>query len=367
MLLEFSIENFRCYKEKTTFDFKKITAIFGNNASGKTNMLNALSYTLKTIKEFSKIDDYPPLYKPNDKTKPVTISLKFSDKEKNEFLYELSVKEKLVLREKYEVLKFKDLENHIIFTRDNQNIKFKKLFKHNEEKDIKNIINILMLPNNTFASFIFSTKIGLYETLAPFYELTRKIFISIVHDMSDFKENDLLEHIKENNGNKREILELAKLADSTITDITISEGNKIICHHGNEKRNFFKESSGTRKTIYMTPMLIHAKKESSIFLIDEIDTHFHPLILSLWLEKLSEVSEQVIFVGHNPLVIDFLMSWKVFNSLENIIYLYRNEENIIKNMSGKEFYTEDEDINLRFSELIYHNWNNYYKNKLDYI
>ena len=44
MLLEFSIENFRCYKEKTTFDFKKITAIFGNNASGKTNMLNALSY-----------------------------------------------------------------------------------------------------------------------------------------------------------------------------------------------------------------------------------------------------------------------------------------------------------------------------------
>lgn len=48
MLLEFSIDNFRCYKENITFDFaNNISAIFGANSSGKTNMLRCLFYSIK--------------------------------------------------------------------------------------------------------------------------------------------------------------------------------------------------------------------------------------------------------------------------------------------------------------------------------
>ena len=80
MLLEFSIDNFRCYKENITFDFaNNISAIFGANSSGKTNMLRCLFYSIKMIKENMCINKSPVLFLLNDKKKPVSIKIKISD------------------------------------------------------------------------------------------------------------------------------------------------------------------------------------------------------------------------------------------------------------------------------------------------
>ena len=78
MLLEFSIENFRCYKENITFDFSNnISAIFGANSSGKTNMLRCLSYSIKMIKENMGINKSPVLFQPNDKKSLYPLRLNF--------------------------------------------------------------------------------------------------------------------------------------------------------------------------------------------------------------------------------------------------------------------------------------------------
>lgn len=78
MLLEFSIDNFRCYKENITFDFaNNISAIFGANSSGKTNMLRCLFYSIKMIKENMGINKSPVLFQPNDKKSLYPLRLNF--------------------------------------------------------------------------------------------------------------------------------------------------------------------------------------------------------------------------------------------------------------------------------------------------
>lgn len=103
------------------------------------------------------------------------------------------------------------------------------------------------------------------------------------------------------------------------------------------------------------------KKEPLIILMDEIDTHFHPLILSFWLEEMNKIdgNNQIIFVGHNPLVIDFLIEWKVLKDLNNLSYLYKEKDGIIKVEKGDSFYRDKEDKDKRFSELLFHNWMSY--------
>ena len=137
MLLEFSIDNFRCYKENITFDFaNNISAIFGANSSGKTNMLRCLFYSIKMIKENMGINKSPVLFQPNDKKKPVSIKIKFSDVENNIFLYELSVDNKSIISEKYTALKFKDKENLIIFQKNFNEISISNIFKNKDLIDV---------------------------------------------------------------------------------------------------------------------------------------------------------------------------------------------------------------------------------------
>lgn len=372
MLLEFSVENFRCYRERMTFDFSQnnISAVFGSNSSGKTNMLQALSRTIRMIKEQSSIGKVPPLYQPNDKSKPVSVRMKFSDKDNNIFLYELSVNETSIVKERYTALRFKnDVRNKTnwqVFLKMPQRLDTEDLFIDDEYSYNDMLINRVILDNNTFASFLFTSKIGLREAVFSLYTFTEQIFIIINHDLSDFKEDDLLTHIREDNGNKRAILRLAKLADPTITDLSIEGESRIVCSHGDEKRYFSEESSGTKKTIHMTSIFIHATKTPSIILIDEIDTHFHPLVLSLWLEEINNTDNQIIFIGHNPLVVDFLIGWKVLKDISGIIYLYKDGQGIIKMKKGSELYIDEEDKDKRFSELIYHNWMSYFVEDLVY-
>lgn len=360
MLLEFSIDNFRCYKEDITFDFaNNISAIFGANSSGKTNMLRCLFYSIKMIKENMGINKSPVLFQPNDKKKPVSIKIKFSDVENNIFLYELSVDNKSIIAEKYTALKFKDKENLIIFQKNFNEISISNIFKNKDLIDV--FIKQIKLNNNTFSSFLFSIKIGLHDTINALFNFVEQINIIINEDLKEFKDEDLLNHIRKDNGIKNEILKLSKLADPTITDLSISNKNEILCHHNNEKRKFIDESSGTRKTILMSSIFIHAKKEPLIILMDEIDTHFHPLILSFWLEEMNKIdgNNQIIFVGHNPLVIDFLIEWKVLKDLNNLSYLYKEKDGIIKVEKGDSFYRDKEDKDKRFSELLFHNWMSY--------
>ena len=103
MLLEFSVENFRSIKDKVTFSMVAgseethndycyelndnkvlgVSVIYGNNSSGKTNLLDAIRYLSYLInfnrffQDSNSITRFP--HKLSD-TKPTVIDIKFAYK-----------------------------------------------------------------------------------------------------------------------------------------------------------------------------------------------------------------------------------------------------------------------------------------------
>jgi AAA15 family ATPase/GTPase len=61
MIKSFSLENFRVFREKTTFNFRPITILTGPNSSGKSSLSNALYLMHKTLgdKSYTEIGDFP--------------------------------------------------------------------------------------------------------------------------------------------------------------------------------------------------------------------------------------------------------------------------------------------------------------------
>ena len=74
-----SIENFRCFGEKATFEFnKKLTVLIGENDSGKTAVIDAIRYVLGTTDQnWQKVEIQD--YHNEDTANEIHISLVFSD------------------------------------------------------------------------------------------------------------------------------------------------------------------------------------------------------------------------------------------------------------------------------------------------
>src|SRR3990167_3179376 len=78
-----------------------------------------------------------------------------------------------------------------------------------------------------------------------------------------------------------------------------------------------EESAGTQRFIEIFPRLHYALESSSVTVIYELDTDFHPLLLSelfCWFSNLKRnpYNAQLFFTAHNPAILDELEEEQVF-------------------------------------------------------
>ncbi len=371
MLKSFSIDNYRCYSEEVTFEFDcNIGAIFGSNASGKTNALKALEDTISIIKNRAGLENNQQirLYQASNKEKPVSVKLIFENN--NKILeYSLSVNGTQVLSESFSEAGTDNVLFNSKLHFGERIISFK--IGRDIEPQIKDFFSKYLLFNNTLASFLFTTKLGEanedIKMLFDFIEETR-IFYTTNHNFDELITEDLLEHIESGNGIKSDIIKYTRYADPTIENLSVNENNRIICIHqdGRESDLIYNESLGTKKVIYMTSILARMqKKENFICFFDELDVHFHPVILALWLKDIREKykQSQIIFTAHNPMILDYLKSWKAIDTIDDINLLYRDTEHIVRITRVGDFIKENElDINNKFSNLLFDYWLQYIPN-----
>ncbi len=85
--------------------------------------------------------------------------------------------------------------------------------------------------------------------------------------------------------------------------------NKMLLNHGNpaELFEYMDESDGTRRLLDLSPILVHNKKYSVIF-IDEIDRSFHTSLTKKFLQKFYDIFEndscQLILTTHDINLLD---------------------------------------------------------------
>ncbi len=322
-LIEFSLENYKIFKEKATFSMLarkndehtfesngehllKTSLIYGPNASGKTSLFDAITVMKNLVVNSTNNQEgafinYPKFLLSNQKDKPTSVEVIFSLGEKV-FKYSFSVLDAGVFEEfLLEVLPNGKERKH--FTRNEQSFKLFYDFKKSVDVITKTRKEVLFLS----AASQWNNELAM--------EIVRalKDNINIVSGLqNDNYSNFTVALCKNNPESKKQILKFLKKADFCIEDITVDEieipeplrkqfmlmngdqqeipsiADTVNFSHakfntqkeqiGFEKINRGAESMGTQKFFDVLGPIIDTLENGKVLLIDEFDNSLHPLL-----------------------------------------------------------------------------------------
>lgn len=355
MLCQFTFKNYRSYKEETTIemqaenisefeetliesekDEKKylpVSVIYGPNAGGKSNALEALVCVNVTVvspilmvKSKKKIESFKTVpYKFSDKNEPTDFEL-FYRKNKEEYRYNISFLKGRIVYESLYVLTENAKKPTKIFIREGNKIELGEELR----KEKVNTNNNMDIP---FLSFLaISYNIKTINSAISFFLTT-----SAINCDSQRFENVFMNLMFINNSIKSKFLEILNNMDIDIVDYRIEklEGSeneiKIFTKHvvdGKEyELNINEESKGTQKLFALLPRIIVSLISGNLTIIDEMDAKLHPKLIQYIIEMYKDKTintkgAQLIISSHDLTT----MSKEVFRR-DEILFACKNREN----------------------------------------
>jgi len=351
MIIEFTLKNFRSIKEEQVFSLYadkkpkhhagniayfdekigvlKTTAIYGANASGKTNLIFAFE-ALKTLvvksgdwKDGDLINVYEPHLLSNDtKNAPTRFEIEFFVKN-DRFSYQVEFNEKNILFEKLD--HFKTVKPSNMFTRNSpddwRSVKFGDSYKGGKRQ-------FSFFSNNTYFS-----KAGNSPESPPFmrelYNYFREGLITLSANESigvlNWENKPGLKNvmnaflckadfgIKSFDFEKGDIPKELNFPDDMPSDIreefTNEFSRKVIFHHKSDFGDLVPferrmESRGTDRIFRLVPIFIMVFDVGATLFIDEIEASLHPHIAELIIKLFNDPTvntnnAQLIFTTHN--------------------------------------------------------------------
>lgn len=309
MLIRFSFKNFKSFKDENYLDMEatslkeheynvakidngeylKVSAIYGANASGKTNVLQAFDYMKNRIlisddsKKSSSIDE-ENIYCFMMNDEPIALEVEILAKNNKIYKYGFElVKDNIISEWLYEkrVNKF-----YSIFERENNNVTMKRnkiagLSNIDEKTLFLNIYSKIDKDNEDFENVYY------WFMNSNYLDLGNHDFEEIIDKRVSFK-------ILTDKNYKNELLKFIKTFDAGIEDINtipdsveaVKNNNGIVDikvthkgENGEEKAlPFYLESNGTRKMFYLFDFFMDALKNGMVLFVDELDAKLHPLL-----------------------------------------------------------------------------------------
>ncbi len=361
MLIEFSVGNYRSFKEPVTFSMvaanlvakdKKLdennvftvdeelkllksAAIYGANASGKSNLAASLGFMkwfmVNSSRETQSTDaiNVEPFRLSTDTEKePSYFELVFLMNGKR-YRYGFEANNKQIVSEwLYYVPKVRETR---LFEREKNNFKISKNYKANG-------IQKVTRDNALFLSVSAQFNVGIAEEILDFLSSELNIISPSKEDICLIYTVDCLI----NDENKSDIIQLIKKLDLGIDDLQVEQEDSIvdalpkdlpenmkqiarylekvdaafidtihkkIDENGNyqsaEKFNLkTNESKGTQKLFALSGLLINTLKEGDILIIDEFDSSLHLFITTAIVELFNSKeanpnNAQLIFMTHD--------------------------------------------------------------------
>jgi len=357
MIQEFSVQNFLSFKEKQTISFLatadkklvdeltcepkpggpkllKLIMIYGANASGKSNLLQAIQ-SLWAMLFTSRDREHEPVkaYAPFELTKDLPIHFEIIFWANNrKYYYELKYDRYNIIYEKMVYSSDKDVQSLMYERSNSTDIRFGTTIgiKAKQRDDLIKET----LKNHTILSTLSKKNIDAPLVIKELYEWIK----SNAHDLDVHNDGlEIAEQAEKDPSLKRIILNLMQKADFNISDFNIVEGDlpkglinliekydilsestkekwlqnkQILFTHSTEnekfKISFGLQSSGTKVYFRLARLLFDLKKGGCIFMEDELDNELHYDLLLHYLKTYLELScqSQLIFATHNQLLLD---------------------------------------------------------------
>ncbi len=310
MLIRFSFKNFKSFKDENVLDMEatslkeheynlvktdqvnllKVAAIYGANASGKTNVLQAFDYMKKRIlvsddsKKNSPIDE-DNVYSYMINNEPISLEVEILAKNNKIYKYGFDVlKDSIVSEWLYEkrINKF-----YSVFEREKNNVTMKSNNK------ISGLVNI---DERTLFLNIYSKIDKDNEDFNNVYDwFVNANYLDLGNPrFEDFINTRISLKILSDEKYKKELLRFIKTFDSGIEGIKttpnsleeVQNNNRVVkvelIHRGDN--NELKalplelESNGTRKMFHLFDFFMDALRNGMVLFIDELDAKLHPLL-----------------------------------------------------------------------------------------
>ena len=309
MLIRFSFKNFKSFKNENCLDMEatslkeheynvaktengeylKVSAIYGANASGKTNVLQAFDYMKKRIlvsddsKKNSPIDE-ENIYSFMINNDPIALEVEILAKNNKIYKYGFEVLKDTIISEwlfEKRVNKF-----YAIFERENNNVSMKP-------NKISELVNI---DERTLFLNIYSKIDRNNEDFSNVYDwFVNSMYLDLGNpNFERFINNRVSLKILSEENYKKELLKFIKTFDSGIEGIkttpdsleAVKSNNGIIdievLHRGENGElkalPFYLESNGTRKMFHLFDFFMDALKNGMVLFVDELDAKLHPLL-----------------------------------------------------------------------------------------
>ena len=377
MLIRFSFKNFKSFKNENCLDMEatslkeheynisktengdylKIAAIYGANASGKTNVLQAFSYMKKKVlvSDDSRINNN--LSEENIFTfminnEPISLEVEILAENNKIYKYGFEVLNNAIISEwLYEKRVNKFYE---IFDRTNTNI---------EVKDNKN--KLLGLANVDEKTLFLNVFAKIDKNNEDFNNVYNWFIDANYLDLGDPNFENVLNNrislkIIEDKKYKEELLKFIKTFDATIDSINISPNSleelkntngvvKVELVHNGEDGNkkalpLVLESNGTMKMFHLFDFLMDTLRNGRVLFVDELDAKLHPL-LTRYIINLFHNSEknigngQLIYSTHDTVNLNketFRRDeiWFVEKDKNGVSELYSLSDYIIEDKNG---------------------------------
>ncbi len=335
MLCQFTVKNFKSIKDAMTFDMQAtaisehedriikdndkelylpVSAIYGPNGGGKSNVLEALHILVaKILRPLYATDDSndrpfqmkkiliePFAFGEKEKEEPTEFELFFRTKDA-EYRYILTVKRDIVLYERLDRVKFNTGRRSALFERSEEGIKLRGAFARlkisdelSETLTLLSYLGITHKKNEVVNDVLnwFEYGIDFLNYGNPIQELGMAIATS--EDVKTL----FLEMIQEMD------LDIANFRVEEKEDERIEVYTKHVVDDYEFELNLSEESSGTKKLFGLLPFIADSLISGTTLVIDELDAKIHPILLRHIIMMFNDMEinqhgAQLIFTSHD--------------------------------------------------------------------
>lgn len=335
MLCQFTVRNFKSIRDAVTFDMQAtaisehedriikdkdeelylpVSAVYGPNGGGKSNVLEALhSLVTKVLRplyatsnneeiaiKMKKLVIEPFAFDEETRNKPTEFELFFRTK-MAEYRYELTVKREIIEYERLDRIKLDTGRKSALFERNEDEITLKGAFARLKTSDelsdtlpLLSYLGITYRKNEVVQDVLdwFDEEINFLNYGNPMQELR----------MAVSKSEDV----------KKLMLQMIQEMDLDIVDFRVEEKEndrievftKHIIDEYEAELSLFDESSGTKKLFGLLPFIAKSLLKGTTLVIDELDAKIHPVLLKYLIMMFSDMEKnkkgaQLIFTSHD--------------------------------------------------------------------
>ena len=335
MLCQFTVKNYKSIRDEMTFDmqaaaisehenniirdkdgelFLPISAIYGPNGGGKSNVLEAM-HTLasKVLRPLYATGDKeeriflqkrlliePFAFSKEMKSQPIEFEIFFRT-EIAEYRYKLHIMKDVVNYESLDRVKLDTGRRSALFERDTEEISLKGVFsKLKASEDLSATLPLLSYLGITYKkNEVVKDVLDWFEYGIDFLNYGNPI-------------EELRMAVSNSEDVKQLMLDMIQEMDLDIVDFRVVEDEndridvytKHLVDGYETELNLLEESSGTRKLFGLMPFIAGCLLTGTVLVIDELDAKIHPVLLRHIIMMFNDMSinkkkAQLIFTSHD--------------------------------------------------------------------